>query len=140
MAGSRNAGLAAIMLIIAAVFAVAFPAPAEAQTPQEETVDGTSFLTVTGDVFATEVTVTGYNARTNTLHLTLVFYNGTDVASIPYNVTVYNLSGAKIGSNESSVTTSAGVSYYTVENFNVEITGAEALPAGYRVVVTVDTS
>lgn len=141
---TRLKSLAIAVLLVVSIFAVAFVEPVVAQeSPQEKTVEGISYLTVTGSLFATEVTVTGYEANTKTLYLTLVFYNntGTDVTTVTYNVTVYDHStgdkiGTKLTSSESWSATPSK-SYHTVKNYAVSLT--TDLPAAYRIVVTVES-
>ncbi|OZM58037.1 hypothetical protein CIB95_00205 [Lottiidibacillus patelloidae] len=119
------------------------PVFAESNTKGDTTVEGDTTRFVTGAAYASQIEIAGYNFKTGKLYMNLEFDMPSDSTStLNYYVNVYNNSSNNIGAKGTDATPET-VSYTagatTVTAANVEVSLSEALTAGYRTVVTVES-
>jgi hypothetical protein len=128
------------------IAAITLALPFEAYATNDTTVEGQSTHFSTGESYANNVILTGYNSRDKKLYLnydlvTTRTVAAGEVATFNYNIKVFNNLSSEIGSYASDAgspeSTTAGAN--TLGVTNREITLSAALPDSFRVIITVNS-
>jgi hypothetical protein len=121
------------LLLTATLIFMNIPVSAQGDT----TVEGDTTRFVTGEVYASQIEVAGYNTRTGEVYLNLEFTSkDTNITTLNYDVKIFDNTQTIFGSKLQDTLTLETAALTTTSQVTYNV-GANALTSQYSTVVTV---